>query len=82
MTESTSLKIIRKTPKLEIDIFHKPTTTDTTIHYLSNHPIEHKLAYRYYIQRMFNLPLNNNQQHSEWQTLQKTTNSQLTSFTT
>ena len=64
------LTIIRKTPKLEIDIFHKPTTTDTTIHYLSNHPIEHKLAaYRYYIERMFNLPLNENQQHSEWQTI-------------
>jgi hypothetical protein len=53
-----------------MDIFRKPTITDATIHYLSNHPIEHKLtAYRYYIERMFNLPLNNNQQHSEWQTI-------------
>jgi hypothetical protein len=38
------LSIIRKTPKLEIDIFRNPTTTNTTIHYLSNHPTEHKLA--------------------------------------
>jgi len=59
------LSIIRKTPKLEIDVFCKPTTTNTTIHYLSNYPIEHKLAaYRYYIVRIFNLPLSNNQQHS------------------
>jgi len=62
------LSIIRKTPKLETDIFRKPTIT-VTIHYLSNHPIEHKFAtYRYYIERMFNLPLNNDQQHNEWQT--------------
>jgi hypothetical protein len=64
------LSIIRKTPKLETDIFRKPITTGTTIHYLSNHPVAHRLAtYRYYIERMFNLPLNNNQQHSEWQTI-------------
>ena len=79
------LSIIRKTPKLEIDIFRKPTTTNTTIHYLSNHPIEHKLAaYRYYIERMFNLPHNNDQQRSEWQTIlhiAKTTNSKLPTFT-
>ena len=64
---------IRKTPKLETDIFRKPTTTDTTIHYLSNHPLEHKLAaYRYYIERIFNLPLNSDKQHSEWQTISST----------
>jgi len=64
------LSIIRKPPKLETDIFCKPTTTDITIHYLSNHPTEHKLAaYRYYIERMFNIPLNDDQQHSEWQTI-------------
>jgi hypothetical protein len=28
--------------KLEIDIYRKPTTTDTTINVLSNHPIEQK----------------------------------------
>jgi hypothetical protein len=53
------LTITRKTTNLEIDIFRKPTTTNTTINYLSNHPLEHKLAaYRYYIERMFKLPLN------------------------
>jgi len=55
------LAIIRNTPHLEIDIFRKSTTTDTTIRYLSNHPQEHKLAtYRFLINRMHNLPLNKN----------------------
>jgi len=54
------LSIIRKVSQLEIDIYHKPTTTDTTVNYLSNHPSEHELvAYRYYIERMSNIPLNN-----------------------
>jgi hypothetical protein len=35
------LIITRKTTNLEIDIFRKPTTTNTTINYLSNHPLEH-----------------------------------------
>jgi len=75
------LSIIRKASQFEIDIFRKPTTTDTTISYLSNHPGEHKIAaHRYYIERIFNLPLNNNRLHNEWQTIlhiEKTTNSQI-----
>ena len=40
--------IMRKLTQLEIDIFRKPTMTDTTINYISNHPTEHKIAsYRY-----------------------------------
>jgi len=64
------LTITRKTTCLEIDIFQKPTTTSTTINYFSNHPLEHKLAaYRYYIERMFTLPLNKEHQHKEWTTI-------------
>jgi len=37
------LAIIRNTPHLQTDIFRKPTTTNTTISYLSNHPQEQKL---------------------------------------
>ena len=60
------ISIIRKGSQLEIDIFHKPTTTDTTISYLSNDPGEHKFAaHRYYIERMFNIPLNNDRLHNE-----------------
>jgi len=55
---------------LEIDIFQKPTTTDTTISYFSNHPQEQKLAaYRFLIDRMLNLPLHKNRLENEWQTI-------------
>jgi hypothetical protein len=61
---------IRKTSKLEIEIFRKPTTTDTTINYFSNHPSEHKLAAcRYYIERTFTLPLTTDRQLNEWETI-------------
>jgi hypothetical protein len=52
------LLIIRHPTNLEVDIYQKPTTTDTTMNFNSNHPNEHKLAaYRYYINRMISLPL-------------------------
>ena len=38
------LLIIQNPPNLEIDIYWKPTTTNTTINYLSNHLTEHKIA--------------------------------------
>jgi len=38
------LLIIRNPANLEIDIYRKPTKTDTTINFLSNHPTEHKIA--------------------------------------
>jgi hypothetical protein len=60
------LTITRKTTILEVDIFQKPTTTNTTINYFSNHTLEHKFAaYRYYIERMFSLPLNKEHQLTE-----------------
>jgi len=64
------LVIIRKTQQLEIDIYRKPTRTDTTINYLSNHTMEQKLAtYRYHIARMLRLPLNRSCQLREWKTI-------------
>jgi hypothetical protein len=53
------LLITRQTYELYIDIYRKPTTTDTTINYISNHPMKHKLAaYRYYMNRMITRFLN------------------------
>jgi hypothetical protein len=50
---------------MEINIYRKPTTTDITINYLSNHSVEHKLAaYHYHINRMLSLPLT--KQTNEW----------------
>ena len=75
------LTIIRNTPHLEIDIFRKSTTTDTTIHYLSNHPQEHKLAtYRFLMNRMHNLPLNKNRSEHEWKTIQPPTRTQVSNL--
>ena len=65
------LQITRNAQKLEISVYRKPTTTDTTIHYTSNHPMEHKTAaYRYYLSRMHSLPLNPNEKQKEWNTIQ------------
>jgi hypothetical protein len=51
--------ITRQEQKLDINIYRKNTTTDTTINYLSNHPMEHKIAaYRYYTKSSNKLPLN------------------------
>jgi len=67
------LTIIRNNTKLEISIYRKPTTTNTTISYESNHPTEHKTAaYRQYIKRMQSLPptknrMDDNKNHSKKQ---------------
>jgi hypothetical protein len=52
------LLITRNKAALTINIYCKPTTTDTTIHHTSNYPTEHKLAaYRFALNRMHHLPL-------------------------
>ena len=38
------LHIHRYNHHLQMGIYRKPMQTDTTIHFMSNHPIEHKLA--------------------------------------
>ena len=52
------IDVTTETQKLEVDIYMKPTTTDTTIKFMSNHPIEQKTAaYRFHITRMQSLTL-------------------------
>jgi hypothetical protein len=69
-THFLDLTIIRNNTKLEIDVYRKPTTTNTTINYNSNHPTEHKTAaYRHYIKRMQALPLTTERQKTEWETI-------------
>ena len=47
------LLISRHPTQIEININRKPSTTDTAINYISNHPTEHKMAAkRYLINRM------------------------------
>jgi len=65
------LLIIWNQSKLEIDIYRKPTTTDTTINFLSNHPTKHKTAaYRYHINITLSLPLTEERRQTEWETIQ------------
>jgi len=65
------LQITRGTHNLLINIYRKPTTTDTTIHYTSNHPNEHKTAaYRYHLLRLHSLPLSPEHKQLEWKTIQ------------
>ena len=61
------LLITKQHTTLDINIYRKPTATDTTINYQSNHPLEHKMAaYRFLINRMNSLPLSNNNKKKEW----------------
>ena len=65
------LLIIQKPSKLEIDIFRKPTTTDSPLNFLSNHPMENKIAtYRNYITIMHSLPLRPKWKQTEWTLIQ------------
>ena len=70
-TAFLDLTITRRHPKLEVDIYRKPTTTDTTSNFLSNHPIEQKTAaFRFHITRMHSLPLNPDKKQIEWEIIQ------------
>jgi len=62
------LSINRNPTHLSIGIYRKPTTTDTTINFLSNQLLEHRMpAYRFLIRRMLSLPLDREQQFGDWQ---------------
>lgn len=59
------LTITRQHNKLTLNIYRKTTTTDTTIHYNSNHPTEHKTAaYRFLLNRAYQLPITQEQELS------------------
>ena len=52
------LTIKRHTDHIPTEIYKKPTSTNITIHYTSNHPMEHKIAvYRYLINRVNSVPI-------------------------
>jgi len=52
-------------------ILHGHTVKLTTINFLSNHPIEQKMAaFRFHITRMYSLPLNPDKKQTEWEITQ------------
>ena len=60
------MTIESKENKLEIGIYRKETSMDTTIHYTSNHPKEQKMAaFRYYINRLLTLPLTQEEKNKQ-----------------
>ena len=65
---SLDLTITCRHTKLDVDIHRKATTTDTTINFLSNHPIEQKMpAFRFHKTRMHSSPLNPDKKQTEWE---------------
>jgi hypothetical protein len=45
----------------------------STINFLSNQPLEHKMAaYQFLIRRMLSLPIDSQQRHAEWQYIHNT----------
>jgi len=52
------LSIHRNAYNIDLGIYRKPTHTDITIQFPSNHPHEHKMAaFNYYIKRILTLPI-------------------------
>ena len=63
------ISIHRNNNNIDLNIYRKPTSTDTTIQFSSNHPYEHKIvAFRYYIHRMITLPITQKSKQ-EWKTI-------------
>jgi hypothetical protein len=57
----------RNTKSIDIIIYGKPTHTDATIQFSSNHTLEHKLAaFNFYINRMLTLPITKQAKQQEW----------------
>jgi hypothetical protein len=64
------LSIRRHNNNLNLGIYRKPTQTDTTIHFTSNHPLEQKFTdYTFYINRMITLPITEQAKQQEWNTV-------------
>ena len=64
------ITIHRNNNNVDISIYRKPTGTDTTIQFSSNHPYEHKIAaFKYYIHRMLTLPITEESKQEEWKTI-------------
>jgi len=60
----------RNNNNIDLNIYRKPTSTNTTIHFSSNHLHEHKIAaFRNYIHRMLTLPITEKSKQEEWKTI-------------
>jgi hypothetical protein len=61
------LSIHRNTSSIDLGIYSKPTHTDVTTQFSSNHLLEQKLAaFNFYINRSITLPITKQTKHQEW----------------
>jgi len=68
------LNIIKTPHRIDLGIYRKETSTDTTIHNTSNHPYERSMAaYRFYIHKLLNIPLTEKEKEKEWNIILNTT---------
>jgi hypothetical protein len=71
MINYLDLLIYRNSNNINIRIYRKPTETGTVIHLISNHPLEQKIsAFSYYINRLITLPITEQSNQKEWETIQ------------
>ena len=64
------ITVHRNNNNIDISVYRKPTGTDTTIQFSSNHPYEHKIAaFKYYRHRMLTLPITEESKQEEWKTI-------------
>jgi hypothetical protein len=62
-----AFSIHRNAYNKDLGIYRKPTHTDITIQFSSNHPHEHKMeAFNYYINRILMLPITKQAKQQEW----------------
>jgi len=62
--------IHRNNNNIDISIYRKPTGTDTTIQFSSNHPYKYKIAaFRYYIHKMITLPITRESKQEKWKAI-------------
>jgi hypothetical protein len=60
---------------IDLGIHRKTTSTDTIIHFSSNHSFEHKLAaFNYYMNRISTLPITDQSKQQEWNPIWTTAN--------
>jgi hypothetical protein len=64
------LSIHRNNNNRQLGIYRKPTQRDTTIHFTTDHPLEHKLAaYNFNINRMLSTPITEQARKQERNTI-------------
>jgi len=70
-TNYLDLSITSKQTNIETHIHTKTTTTEITINFLSNHPVEHKMAaFRYHISGTYSHPLAPEKKQKELEQIQ------------